>query len=62
MSMYSRLILSHDNNMYRQLLNGLLEELKDIINTSTKLNILPISVHERAGGILPHRTQTLKSY
>ena len=37
----------------RQLPDGLLEELKDVINASTNLNIIPTSVHEQAGGILP---------
>ena len=45
--------------MSRQLPDGMLEELKDVINASTNLNIIPTSVHEQAGGILPHRTQTL---
>jgi hypothetical protein len=45
--------------MSRQLSDGLLEELKDAINAPTNLNIIPTSVHEQAGGILPHRTQTL---
>ena len=53
---FFRMIISA---MSRQLPDGMLEELKDVINASTNLNIIPTSVHEQAGGILPHPTQTL---
>ena len=47
---FFRMIISA---MSRQLPDGMLEELQDVINVYTNLNIIPTSVHEQAGGILP---------